>query len=66
MNEHDATEIAFKNGYKQGKSEVAREIFADLKAIWNEGRGFIDYGKLVRLERIYTEEGKCYSVIKNH
>lgn len=31
MNEHDATEIAFKNGYKQGKSEVAREIFEEIE-----------------------------------
>ena len=40
----------------QPTDDVMREIFADLKAIWNEGRGFINYGKLVRLERIYTED----------
>ena len=31
MNEHDATEIAFKNGYKKGKQEVAREIFEEME-----------------------------------
>ena len=33
MNIHDATEIAYKNGYKQGQSDVAREIFAEIEAI---------------------------------
>ena len=30
MNEHDATEVAFKNGYKKGKQEAVREIFEEL------------------------------------
>lgn len=33
MNEHDATEIAFKNGYKQGKADGAREMINDVKEI---------------------------------
>ena len=52
---NDLSKQIQEQGYRKA-SEVAREIFADLKAIWNEGRGFIDYGKLVRLERIYTED----------
>ena len=31
MNLHDATEIAYKNGYKQGQSDMAREIFAEIE-----------------------------------
>lgn len=30
MNEYDATELAFKNGYEKGKAEVAKEIFKEL------------------------------------
>ena len=26
MNEHDATEVAFKNGYKQGVRKLAEEL----------------------------------------
>lgn len=32
MNEHDATEIAFKNGYKQGKIDTVRKMQKRLKA----------------------------------
>ena len=32
MNEHTATEIAFKNGYKQGKIDTVREMADRLKA----------------------------------
>jgi hypothetical protein len=31
MNEHDATEIAFKNGYKQGKIDTVRKMQERLK-----------------------------------
>ena len=31
MNIHDATELAYKNGYADGKKEVAKEILSDLK-----------------------------------
>ena len=31
MNIHDATELAYKNGYADGKKEVARVILSDLK-----------------------------------
>ncbi len=31
MNIHDATEQAYKNGYADGKKEVARDILSDLK-----------------------------------
>ena len=26
MNEHDATEVAFKNGYKQGVKDLAKKL----------------------------------------
>ena len=32
MKEHDATEIAFKNGYKQGKIDTLRKMQEKLKA----------------------------------
>ena len=31
MNEHDATEVAFKNGYKQGTVDAVRKISEMLK-----------------------------------
>ena len=35
MNNHDATEIAYKNGYEKGyadgKDEIAREIFQEIE-----------------------------------
>ena len=32
MNIHDATEIAYKNGYERGKTDTAREIIGILKS----------------------------------
>lgn len=32
MNEHDATEVAFKNGYKKGKTDAVRELVARAEA----------------------------------
>lgn len=31
MDMHTATELAYKNGYADGKKEVAKEILSDLK-----------------------------------
>ena len=31
MNIHDATETAYRNGYEDGKKEVAKVILSDLK-----------------------------------
>ena len=31
MNEHDATEIAFKNGYIKGKADALREMQKEIK-----------------------------------
>lgn len=31
MKAHDATEIAYHNGYKQGRLDAAREIFRDIE-----------------------------------
>ena len=33
MNENDATEIAFKNGYAKGKADCAREIIEDIASL---------------------------------
>ena len=32
MNVHDATEVAFKNGYKKGASETVRKMQSEIKA----------------------------------
>ena len=31
MNEHDAFEQAYKNGYEKGKADAAAEIFAEIE-----------------------------------
>lgn len=53
MNEHDATELAFKNGYEKGKQEVAREI----ERIF-DGKKYVPYPlyEIVELKKKYTEE----------
>ena len=30
MNIHDATEVAYKNGYANGKADAVKEIFAEI------------------------------------
>ena len=48
-------EMILDNGYRKA-SDVVMEIFADIKNIWEQGRGFIKYTDLVDLERIYEEK----------
>lgn len=33
MNKHTATEVAYKNGYEQGRAVTAREIFEEIEKI---------------------------------
>ena len=35
MNEHDATELAFKNGYKNGAADAVRKFAERLKTYYN-------------------------------
>ena len=54
MNEQDAFEQAFMNGYEKGKADAAAEIFAEIGKIlhrWGElaERDNSDYGELVEL-----------------
>ena len=64
MNEYDATEIAYKNGYEKGKQEVAREIFEEIANMMVLQHGFnekqifahIDFELLKELKKKYTEE----------
>lgn len=73
MNQHDATEIAFKNGYKQGKNEVAMEIFEEIDKRLDDitiVMGALDSlrtfyktiekvsAEVDELKKKYTEEGK--------
>lgn len=59
---HDATELAYKNGYKDGYEKAAREIFEEIGQIKKEyASGDIDgnelYVRLYLLEKNYTEGG---------
>lgn len=65
MNIHDATEIAYKNGYEKGKSDSVREIFGDIerlmlpRALDNRKVLVIDEADFEHLKKKYTEsEGK--------
>lgn len=54
MNEHDATEQAYRNGYVRGREDAAREIFADfgkLRCTNDE-----DYAEYCALKKKYTED----------
>jgi hypothetical protein len=64
MNEYDATELAFKNGYEKGKQEVAREIFAEIAEIADQLMNTPYYSigdaihDIAELNKKYTEESK--------
>lgn len=52
MNEHDATEIAFKNGYEKAAREIFEEIEREIK---NHGITYAQR-KIAELKKKYTEE----------
>ena len=55
---HDATEMAYKNGYENGKAEVAREIFEEIENLKTVGMyGFQFYHKrdIADIKKKYTE-----------
>ena len=61
MDEHTATEMAFKNGYKQGTVDAAQKIFAEIeKALEKNKFKGVSYflNDFVELRKKYTEEGK--------
>ena len=68
MKEHDATEIAFKNGYEKGKADGAREIFAEIYRTHEDcivilgDMGYFQPSKFVQkiteLKKKYTEREK--------
>lgn len=55
MNEHDATEIAFKNGYKK----AAKEIFEDIEKLkhtkwdWSD---VVEWNGIAKLKKKYMGE----------
>ena len=59
MNKHDATEAAYKNGYKQGKIDAAREIFEEIEKVFGVdlwlGATLWKYADYERLKKKYTE-----------
>ena len=62
MNEHRATEIAYKNGYEKGRLDAAREIFRDIEEAVTYRRiqdGTIDgyfEDDLAIIKKCYTED----------
>ena len=63
MKQHEATEIAFKNGYDRGRSDGVREIIEDVESLINllcmmTGLNIRVFGKYAELKKKYTEEGK--------
>ena len=52
MTEHDATEIAFKNGYNQ----AVQDIFADIYEDCFDQFGYINYEALAELKKKYKEK----------
>ena len=56
---HDATEIAYKNGYEKGKSDSAEEIFRDIEKLMlpmrvdNRKVRVIDEEELISLKKKY-------------
>ena len=67
MNIHDATEVAYKNGYADGKKEVAKEILSDLKkavhnkAIFSHSQDIPHYIQLKILDAILQDYVKKYA-----
>ena len=62
---HDATEIAYKNGYEKGKSDSVEEIFRDIEKLMlpmrvdNRKVRVIDEEELISLKKKYKgSEGK--------
>ena len=58
MKEHDATEIAFKNGYNKAAREIFEEIennMIDIKMEFSTLRA-IGSKKLTKLKKKYTED----------
>ena len=59
MNPHDATEIAYKNGYEKGKSDGTAEILAEIERLMlprtldNRKVVVIDEGDLTALKKKY-------------
>lgn len=52
MNEHDATEIAYKNGYNQAVQDVFSDIEREIK---NHGITYAQR-KIAELKKKYTEK----------
>ena len=58
MNVNEATEIAYKNGYAQGKADAAREIFEEIeREIKHHGICYAQR-KIAELKKKYTEGEK--------
>lgn len=55
MNPHDATEIAYKNGYEQGKADAAREIFEEIEQETKNHGICYTQRKIAELKKKHTE-----------
>lgn len=64
MNEHDATETAYKNGYKQGKIDAVREMAEKAKTVayqsndWSRGEhpAVVELDDLIEIAEELLEE----------
>ena len=54
MNEHDATEIAFKNGYQKG----AMDVFAEIEKVIDE-----KYNRFVFKDQLYDSDEEIDAII---
>ena len=59
MNEHDATEIAYKNGY----NDVAREIFGEIDKVFTKRIAF--YTDMKKQSTLFFVEQYAEAIITN-
>ena len=58
MKEHDAVETAFKNGYEKGKTETAREIFAEIERFYDNRQSvYLTRSEFYTIKNKYISEG---------
>ena len=62
MDKYTATETAYKNGYEQGRTDAAREIFEEIEEIFNKRIAF--YTDMEKQSK-FTEKHYAETMIKN-
>ena len=57
MNEQDAFELAYKNGYEKGKADATAEIFSEIEDVMNN-IGYFDEIDFEALKKKFIENRK--------